>query len=532
MQKAQRIIRAYRRRRLILCFALALLALLLTLGIRYLADRKQYQHDTTRYAARAVETIEELLVPLDAARAALLPLVGMPCLQVHRQLREMAASLQTVRSIALVNDGILYCSSIFGERNVPVHQLQPHLPAPNPLMRLSRDSSLIKGSPVLILWTPSLDNSQSGVLQSVNIEFIASLLLNPAPPVIEHVLFDVAGKHLEYGRGLTETAHASEGLTQYQQTSERYPFSVTLLGPSPDALALKNLPGQLPLAVLLSLLIGYIAWLATARRMSFSWEINLGIANNEFEVYCQPLVSGKTGECTGVELLLRWNNPRLGPIAPDVFIPLAEQLKLINALTRYVLIKTVAQRHYFPASADFHIGVNIAASHFHEGVIIDDLKRYWYPSCPVQPLFLELTERDALPEVDYRVAHDLRQLGVKLAIDDFGTGQSSLSYLETLSPDVLKMDKRFTAAIGTDAVNSTVTDIIIAMARRLKIELVAEGVETEEQAAYLCRLGVPVLQGYLFARPMPLSELPQWLEQRRAHPGTPFWRRRLPAPMV
>lgn len=130
------------------------------------------------------------------------------------------------------------------------------------------------------------------------------------------------------------------------------------------------------------------------------------------------------------------------------------------------------------------------------------------------------------------MAHDLRKLGVKLAIDDFGTGQSSLSYLETLSPDVLKMDKRFTAAIGTDAVNSTVTDIIIAMARRLKIELVAEGVETEEQAAYLCRLGVPVLQGYLFAHPMPLSALPQWLEERRAHPGTPFWRRSLPAPMV
>ncbi|MDI6407202.1 CSS-motif domain-containing protein, partial [Cronobacter malonaticus] len=120
MQKAQRIIRAYRRRRLILCIALALLALIVTLGIRYLADRKQYRYETTRYAARAVETLEELLVPLDAARTALLPLIGMPCQQVHRQLREMAASLQTVRTIALVSDGTLYCSSIFGERNVPV----------------------------------------------------------------------------------------------------------------------------------------------------------------------------------------------------------------------------------------------------------------------------------------------------------------------------------------------------------------------------------------------------------------------------
>ncbi|HAZ55135.1 MAG TPA: cyclic diguanylate phosphodiesterase, partial [Franconibacter helveticus] len=201
---------------------------------------------------------------------------------------------------------------------------------------------------------------------------------------------------------------------------------------------------------------------------------------------------------------------RQGFISPDVFIPLAEQESLIAPLTRYVLEATASQLHYFPDSSRFHIGINVAASHFRRGKIVEDLKQVWFTSQPVQPLFLELTERDALPDVDYRVVKDLHSLGVKLAIDDFGTGQSSLSYLEMLHPDVLKIDKTFTAAIGTDAVNSTVTDIIIALAKRLNIDLVAEGVETPEQAAWLRRNGVAVLQGYLYARPMPLHAFPAW----------------------
>lgn len=132
---------------------------------------------------------------------------------------------------------------------------------------------------------------------------------------------------------------------------------------------------------------------------------------------------------------------------------------------------------------------------------------------------MELTERDALLDVDYRIVRELHRKGVKLAIDDFGTGNSSLSWLEKLHPDVLKIDKSFTTAIGTDAVNSTVTDIIIALGQRLNIELVAEGVETEEQSRYLRRHSVHILQGYLYARPMPLREFPKWLAESHSPPA-------------
>lgn len=117
-------------------------------------------------------------------------------------------------------------------------------------------------------------------------------------------------------------------------------------------------------------MIGYIAWLATASRMSFSWEINLALAEREFELFCQPLLNARTQQCTGVEILLRWNNPRQGWISPDVFIPIAEEHNLIAPLTRYVIAETIRQRHYFPINHQFHIGINVAASHFRHGVLL------------------------------------------------------------------------------------------------------------------------------------------------------------------
>lgn len=511
MLTAQHIIKAYRRKRIIVCLTLAVITLLLTTGIRYLTERNRNEQRVTQFTARAVTAVESLLGPLAAGRQALFPLIGQPCELAESQLRVETARLQTLRAIVLVKAGIVYCSSIFGSRNEPLNLLQPHLPSPEPRMLLTRDNSLLKGSPVLMVWTPQTRDGQNGILQALNIELLSRLMLEPARPWVDHVVLNVGGVRLEYGKGVVEALPGGSGLVAREGVSDYFPFSVTVIGPPAAELALRALPGLLPLSLILSLLIGYIAWLATAGRMSFSREINLGLAAHEFEIYCQPLVNARSQQCTGVEILLRWNNPRQGFISPDVFIPLAEQENLIAPLTRYVLSETASQCHFFPASAHFHIGINVAASHFHRGKIVEDLREYWFPLKPIQPLFLELTERDALPDVDHRVVRDLHAMGVKLAIDDFGTGQSSLSYLERLLPDVLKIDKSFTAAIGTDAVNSTVTDIIIALGKRLNIDLVAEGVETREQARYLRRHGVAVLQGYLYARPMPLHAFPAWL---------------------
>lgn len=518
MQTAQRIIKSYRRRRAIVCVAVAAVALIFTLTFRFISERNLNHQRITAFTRHAVNTLDQLMLPLVAGRNTLVPLVGQPCDKVHLQLRKQAASLQTVRAVALIKNGILYCSSIFGYRNVPIHQLMSFLPAREPLLMLFTDQTLLKGRPVMIMWYPTSADGQDGVLQAVNIDLLSDLILEPQAPLITHAVLSVSGLHLVNGLGIVARLPPLGNERTYQRMSAHFPFSVSVSGPGAAKLALLHLPSQLPLALMMSLLTGFIAWFATASRMSFSREINLGIAGREFELFCQPLLAARTQQCKGVEILLRWHNPRQGWISPEVFIPIAEEHHLIAPLTRYVLTEIQQQLHYFPDDAHFHIGINVAPSHLRHGELFRDINQLWFNNHPIQQLIVELTERDVLLEMDSRMVRELRRRGVKIAIDDFGTGNSSLTWLEQLHPDVLKIDKSFIKAIGTDAVNSTVTDMIIALGQRLNIELVAEGVETPLQAQHLRQRGVDTLQGFLYAEPMPVKAFPAWLA---AHTTTP-----------
>ncbi|HDX8899502.1 TPA: cyclic diguanylate phosphodiesterase [Klebsiella michiganensis] len=480
MQTAQKVITTYRRKRILVCLLVALLTLTTTLVIRFISQRSLNQQRVQLSTNKMVAAMDNILRPLAAQHATLLQLVNQPCQDVHLTLRKLAASLQTVRSIALVQSNLLYCSSIFGQRNIPVHQLQPALPAKHALLTFSYDASLLKGTPVLIQWYPASLSGADGVLLVINIELLGEQII-------------------------------------YRQSSTQFPFTINVSGPGASAVALNELPAELPLALIISLLMTGIAWLATAGRMSFSREINLGIAAHEFTLWCQPLQDLRTRQCCGVEILLRWNNPRRGAISPEVFIPIAEGYNLIVPLTRYVISQTAHRLALFPQDKHFHISINVAARHFANGELLRDLHHYWFSAHPVQQLVVELTERDVLQDGDHHMAEHLHFKGVQLAIDDFGTGNSSLSWLEKLRPDVLKIDKSFTSAIGIDSVNATVTDMIIALAHRLKIVTVAEGVETRDQEEYLRGNGVDLLQGFYYARPMPVEDFPQWLaaEKRR-----------------
>ncbi|NIF21859.1 EAL domain-containing protein [Candidatus Pantoea multigeneris] len=513
MHMAQQSVGKFRRQRLLIALVVAAMVLLLTLTFRFVQARSNIEQRSQDFANSAIDRFDRMLSPLDVSASNTLGLVGVPCQNVRFPLIEKIAALQTVRAVLLVDQDTIYCSSIYGERNLSFSLAFPELALNGQRMLLTTDAWLLKGSPVLLLWNPkSLDN-RSGIVQIVNIELISNYLLVPELPWVERAILNVGNESLEYGNPLIEGTVPAEDEVKFEQASLRYPYTITLYGPAPWRLALATLPEQLPLALLLSLLFGYIVWMATANRMSLSWQINYGIGADEFRVYCQPLIDGGNGECAGIELLLRWHNPRHGWVAPDVFIPLAERHNLIAPLTRFVISKVVEQLPQLPQRSDFHIALNVAASHFRDCEIVHDLETLWWPAEPVPRLVLELTERDALPVVDQQVVAMLHKVGVQLAIDDFGTGHSSLSYLKDLQPDILKIDKIFTAAIGTDAINATVTDMVISLAQRLNISLVAEGVETAEQAEYLRLRAVDVLQGYFFARPMPIEDFSFWLRQ-------------------
>lgn len=205
MQTAQRIINHYRRNRFIVCTICALVTLILTLSIRFISERNLNHHRTVAFANHAVDALDNVLHPLLVGRNVLLPLLELPCATAHLPLRKQAARLQTIRSIGLVKEGILYCSSIFGARNTPIRQLQPDLPAAGDLLLLSTDQSLLKGSPILIQWYPASADGQDGVMEIVNIDLLATMLLEPQQPQITSASLTVGKRHLLYGRGVVDT---------------------------------------------------------------------------------------------------------------------------------------------------------------------------------------------------------------------------------------------------------------------------------------------------------------------------------------
>ena len=154
MQNAQTIIKDYRRKRAIVCVTVALVTLVLTLGVRFISQRNINQDRILDFTQSTVRALDKVLMSLETHRETLLSLVGEPCSEVNLVLRKQAAILQTVRSIALIKDGTLYCSSVFGIRNVPVSEFQPILPSSEPKLLLLTDRWLLKGSPVLIQWSP------------------------------------------------------------------------------------------------------------------------------------------------------------------------------------------------------------------------------------------------------------------------------------------------------------------------------------------------------------------------------------------
>ncbi|MHA7846499.1 EAL domain-containing protein [Serratia sp. D1N4] len=503
----------YRYYRWLLACAVGLVIFLISMYIRYYQEIRITEQNRQVLTTQIITKLNRLLLPAQQQAERTMPLVGQPCEPIMPTLRFRAAQNQALRSLLLVQNGDIYCSSLFGPRNYVFSIIFPEMNNEGVQLALRPSLAVAKGVPTLVMWTPQDNSATNGVLHVFNIELLANFLLEPQEPYAHRVVLNVGNYSLMYGqREIILGSTQSEGL-QYTAKSDKYPFSLSLFGPSASTLALDALPRHIPFALMLSLLAAYVVYLVTANRMSLSYYIGHAITHREFRVYCQPIIKSDNGRCIGVETLLRWKNKRQGWISPDVFIPLAEQHDLIIVLTRYLMTTVVENLSLFPQRPSFYISINVAAEHFNTVSIIDDIRRIWLPANPMPSMMLELTERTALSEIQHEQIKSLKEMGIMLAIDDFGTGHSSLSYLKNLSPDVLKIDQSFTAAIGTDAVNATVTDTIITLAQRLKIKMVAEGVETEEQADYLRSRNVNALQGYYFAKPMPIKVFPVWLQQ-------------------
>ncbi|MGG5798054.1 EAL domain-containing protein [Edwardsiella tarda] len=488
-------------------------------GMGSLAVRYQQELGTIRQARHemanmAIAQLDAQLAHAERVSQNSLAWRDQNCDIISPLLSSMAIHLETIRAVLLVKHGMITCSNLLHQPFTSLYAVYPELQMAKRTLVLRPARLFNRGIPVLLFWLPIAQEPDSGIVHIFNIATLSSFILAPHTPDVDYMALNVAGHTLRFqDRRILPYPVPQGDSPQLELHSKNYPFSISLFAPPPRVLALQRLPQHLPLALLLFLLSAGLVYLAAANRMSLAYPLTQAIQRSELQLYCQPIIRAQSGCCEGVEILLRWYNPRHGWTSPEVFIPLAEQNGLIIPLTRYLLTMLAAQRHLFPANENFYLSINVAPEHVAQGLLAQDIQRLWLSVNPQQRLMVELTERTPLPCQDYQQRERLRELGVWLALDDFGTGHGSLSYLQDLQPDMLKIDRSFCTTIGSDAINATVLDSLIDLAHQLHLHLVVEGIEDEHQVDYLRKKGVYAMQGFLFARPMPLSEFPRWLAQ-------------------
>jgi len=312
----------------------------------------------------------------------------------------------------------------------------------------------------------------------------------------------------------SESANFSAGIK-----SNKFGFDVEVLSPRARIEAehadLKWL-GLFAAGIIMTTVAGFVALMPRRAPRNPMAEIESALEAGEFVPYYQPVVDIRSGQLRGAEVLVRWRKSDGTLVLPGAFIPLMESSDLIDDLTRHLMRKACTE--VGPALGrrpDLRISFNFAGKLFSEPSIVKDVRNIFVDS-PIKfsQVVLEVTERDPIEnftETRQTIAA-LQGLGVRIAIDDVGTGHSGLSYMLKLGVDIIKIDKMFVDAIGTDRNSTTIVETLVDLARNMRMDVVAEGVENFEQVMHLRTLGVRSAQGYVFAPPLPGSSFLQLVE--------------------
>ncbi len=254
-------------------------------------------------------------------------------------------------------------------------------------------------------------------------------------------------------------------------------------------------------------------------RVAMDTDLRHALANREFMLHYQPQIDGTSGHIIGVEALIRWRHPLKGDIPPGQFIPIAEESDLINSIGDWVLMEAFSQAKQWMDQGlpELTMAINISAVQLRQpdftARVVDALEQF---SLRANLVELEITESALIRDTQRIVSilNELRNHGVRLSVDDFGTGYSSLGYLKHLPFDKIKIDQSFVRGLPENEDDAAITQAIIGIANSLKMELIAEGVETKAQYEFLLQHACQQMQGYYFGKPMPAADIEAMLRQK------------------
>ena len=442
-------------------------------------------------------------------------LLGRPCPEVLDQLRIMSVKHALVRTVNLIHKDEIYCGTVPLKPHV---QLIPRTVTDNPSVPsiyFHNGTSLFPNQSVIILHKYRGNDSVSIIIDTQYMSYIMNIVGtdNQVMVIIGDQFLSPMGKlapmkamEKEY---IAVAGHSQKYPYKLQVNISRHRFIHYVM----DTYGVIVL-FSVVITIATSLLIR--DWLKALT--SIRSTMTQGLKRNEFEAFFQPVMDAKNDRCTGVEILARWRHPTDGVVSPEVFIPLAEESGLIVPLTQQLMrqVAEVVARTPVKWQESLHIAVNISAIHLLNWQIVDDCRDFLQRLQGKNiTLLLELTERQSIQfnDITLRVLSALREMGVIIGIDDFGTGYSGLSYLSKMNIDFLKLDKSFIAMIELESTTKIIVDVVIDLAQKLNMQVIAEGVEHLHQKLYLLDKKVIYQQGFLFSKPLPIAQFQGYFSQ-------------------
>ncbi|QMV51137.1 cyclic di-GMP phosphodiesterase [Ewingella americana] len=491
-----------------LLFFIFTAATLYTIAIKNKQQQQQVSDRTVEYSKAYLQNLTGTMKRLSQ-------LPEKNCEMATDQLSRDAALTLGVRDFLLVREGRVYCSSATGEMSLSVQDFFSGLDWHKPLdIQLEQGTSFIPNRPVIAVWYRNPEVSDSGILATIELTLSPYMLFAQTDEGY-HGFALIVGDRALTSMGSSLLAVKDLPHSHYSEIKiDDYPFTLRLYAPQ---LTGENIRFTLLASLLLSLMVGALIYFTLVNRHSPEREVLLGLKHNQFFVEYQPVMETQSLKVAGIEALMRWQHPVEGRIPPDIFINFAESQGLIEMLTRRVMQLAAADAHrlmqVLPPKAKFSI--NISPHHMKKSSFRDDVMDFLFamPKDYFQVVF-EITERGMVDnESAMREFNWLRQQGIEIAIDDFGTGHSALIYLEKFTLDYLKIDRGFVMSIDQNTLIAPVLDTVLKLTEELNLKTIAEGVETVQQAKYLRKHGVSLLQGFLYSKPLPVDEIINYTRQ-------------------
>jgi EAL domain-containing protein (putative c-di-GMP-specific phosphodiesterase class I) len=439
------------------------------------------------------------------------------CSEVEREaLRQALVRAGPVKELSLVSSrGETLCT----DRGGPItpRQVLSTAPTANPVILLDV-VQLGAGDDRMLRVRRLLSRPQVSLAAMLPADLLLPQVMPDGTPFSGHARITLGDDTLVGTAGLGVDAELREKLAASRVRSDRYGLVVTAATTRSDAFATSDdlrrtgmiVTGLLALVILVAVLIR--PW---RERPSPFFEIERAIGAGELVPYYQPIVDIKSGAIVGAEVLVRWRKEDGTLVQPTTFVPLLEPTDLIVNMTRSIMQQAAEEVGPLLAHrGQLYVSFNVAPRHLTDGLIDDIASIFVGGPISMSQIVIELTERYEIEDLATTrdLINALQSLGCRVAIDDVGTGHNGLSYILKLGVDIIKIDKMFVDAIRTEMHSQAIVDTLVDLARNLRMQIIAEGVETFEQVIFLRDHGISSAQGFVFAPPLPGPAFVQLVE--------------------